>query len=48
MLSGIGSAIGVGTVGEAASGLIIEEPENSILDFNYYLVLKDFMDSLLP
>jgi len=27
LLSGIGSAKGVGIVGEAASGLIIEEPE---------------------
>lgn len=26
-LSGIGSAIGIGIVGEAASGLVIEEPE---------------------
>ncbi|NLK43745.1 MAG: V-type ATP synthase subunit K [Tissierellia bacterium] len=36
MLSGIGSAIGVGTVGEAASGLIIEEPEK----FGRSLVLQ--------
>lgn len=35
-LSGIGSAIGVGTVGEAASGLIIEEPEK----FGKSLVLQ--------
>lgn len=36
MLSGIGSAIGVGMVGEAASGLIIEEPEK----FGRSLVLQ--------
>lgn len=36
MLSGIGSAKGVGMVGEAASGLIIEEPEK----FGRSLVLQ--------
>jgi len=36
MLSGIGSAIGVGIVGQAASGLIIEEPEK----FGRSLVLQ--------
>ena len=35
-LSGIGSAIGVGIVGQAASGLIIEEPEK----FGRSLVLQ--------
>lgn len=35
-LSGIGSAIGIGIVGEAASGLIIEEPEK----FGRSLVLQ--------
>ncbi len=36
LLSGIGSAAGVGMVGEAASGLIIEEPEK----FGRSLVLQ--------
>lgn len=36
LLSGIGSAAGVGIVGEAASGLIIEEPEK----FGRSLVLQ--------
>ncbi len=36
LLSGIGSAIGLGTVGEAASGLMIEEPEK----FGKSLVLQ--------
>jgi V/A-type H+-transporting ATPase subunit K len=35
-LSGIGSAIGIGIVGEAASGLVIEEPEK----FGRSLVLQ--------
>src|SRR5690554_2667727 len=35
-LSGIGSAIGIGIVGQAASGLIIEEPEK----FGRSLVLQ--------
>ena len=36
LLSGIGSAAGVGIVGEAASGLVIEEPEK----FGRSLVLQ--------
>jgi len=35
-LSGIGSAIGIGIVGQAASGLVIEEPEK----FGRSLVLQ--------
>ncbi len=43
IMPGIGSARGVGLVGEAASGLITEEPEKfgKALYYNYYQVHKD-------
>ena len=44
LLSGIGSARGVGLAGEAAAGLVIDEPENlvKLWYFNFYQEHKDF------
>ena len=48
ILSGMGSAKGVGIVGEAATGLVIEEQKSSVspLYFSCFLVPRVFMGSL--
>ena len=49
LLAGIGSAKGVGIVGEAAAGVVTEDPVNLVKHycFRRYLEHKVFMDCLL-
>ena len=46
LLAGLGSARGVQMAGEAAAGLVIDEPENLVRQWycNYCRVHKDFTD----